>query len=389
MLRARDERLESLKAVVGKLAHDFNNFLVPQFGYVTLLKEDVAGDSGSAQYLAAMETATRRTETYIESVLLAMRPERQFDPVEFSFDTVLDESLAKWCAEGASGRLIEVNREVETCKIVGDERHWRNAVGQLLSNAQYALATGGKLEVSLKREQISGAEIERLGLWTEDVYLLVVKDLGFGMPTAVAERAFEPFFTTRTQIKAAGLGLTIVHSVAQIHGGQVELNSAEEQGTLVRVWIPAEGFAADYGSLNRTSGATAVKKQQVLLIEDDPLVKEVLRDWLGRMGLEVQIASSAEEAGKILAREGGRLALVISETDLKEGKGEEIYERCAREGKESAPWIFLAGRRRPEIPELTHDGNPVPMIMQKPVTLRALKEVVRRHAAPSMRGRSI
>src|SRR5215213_7046185 len=88
-LRARDERLEALKAVAGKLAHDFNNFLVPQFGYVTLLKEELPADSSSAQYLEAMETAGKRTETYIDSILLGMRPHRHFSPAEFSLDGVL------------------------------------------------------------------------------------------------------------------------------------------------------------------------------------------------------------------------------------------------------------------------------------------------------------
>ena len=385
VLRARDERLESLKPVVGKLAHDFNNFLVPQFGYVTLLKEDLPGDSGSAQYLAAMETATKRTESYIESILLAMRPERQFNATEFSLDAVLNEALARWSAEVAHGSVVEVNREVEPCTILGDERHWRNAVGQLLSNARYALATGGSLEVSLKRERLPGEELERLGLMTDDVYSLVVRDGGFGMPGAAAERAFEPFFTTRTQIKAAGLGLTIVHSVAQFHGGQVELRSTEEQGTTVTVWIPAGGIPS-MGYVPGRSTRLGVPEKRQLLIEDDPLVKEVLRDWLGRMGLEVHLATNGQEAENFFRRSAASASLVITETDLKDGKGEEIYERCLQiEGKsEATPWIFLAGKRKPELPELREgeqDGSPAPMVMQKPVTLRALKEVVRRHAS--------
>jgi CheY-like chemotaxis protein len=384
MLRARDERLESLKAVVGKLAHDFNNFLVPQFGYVTLLKEDLSGEAGGAQYLSAMETATKRAESYIEAVLLAMRPERQFNPMEFSLDQVLNDGLGRWRAELAPGTLVEVNQEIERCTFLGDERHWRNAVGQLLSNARYALATGGRLEVSLKREKLNPEEIERLGLMTDEVYTLEVNDSGFGMSAAAAERAFEPFYTTRTQIKAAGLGLTIAHSVAQIHGGQVELQSKEEQGTRVTMWIPANGVPSmRYGGLGRSARSGGVERREVLLIEDDPLVKEVLRDWLGRMGLDVHVAVNGEEAERYFRRAGGEMSLVITETDLKGGKGEEIYQRYAEmEGRgEPTPWIFLAGKRKPELPAGQQDGAPEPMVMQKPVTLRALKEVVRRHAA--------
>jgi CheY-like chemotaxis protein len=380
-LRARDEKLESLKAVAGKLAHDFNNFLVPQFGYVALLKEELPGNSESTEYLTAMETATKRTEGYIDSILVAMRPERQFSPSEFSLDALLTEALARWSAEAPPGLMVEVKQEIEPCTMVGDERHWRNAVGQLLANARYALATGGRLEVELARKSLSPEEVVRLGLNTDEVFALTVRDSGFGMSGSVAQRAFEPFFTTRTQIKAPGLGLTIVHSVALIHGGQVELHTAEEQGTTVTVWIPASGFSGMRAppSGRRAGAGTAVRKR-VLLIEDDLLVKEVLRDWLGRMGLDVQIAGGPEEADKALNGRPKDLCLVITETDLRGGKGEEIYARLA-ETNPSVPWLFLAGKRKPEIPPGAEDGTPAPLVMQKPVTLRTLAEVVRRHAA--------
>jgi CheY-like chemotaxis protein len=199
------------------------------------------------------------------------------------------------------------------------------------------------------------------------------------MSREVAERAFEPFFTTRTQVKAAGLGLTIAHSVALVHGGQMELVTAEDEGTTVTVWIPASGFARRSSSSSGFAKDGAKKK--VLLVEDDVLMKEVLRDWLGRINLEVQIASTVEEAESFLERKSAELALVITETDLRAGKGEEIYSRL-REVNPTVPWIFLAGRRRPELGDAaTDNGSSGPLVMQKPVTLRALAAVVKKHAA--------
>jgi CheY-like chemotaxis protein len=202
------------------------------------------------------------------------------------------------------------------------------------------------------------------------------------MAATVANRAFEPFYTTRTQIKAPGLGLTIVHSVATIHGGQVELQSAEEKGTTVTVWIPVNGFV-NRETPGLRSGVRPAwgERKKVLLIEDDPLVKEVVRDWLGRIGFDVQVAADGQEAESFFIRKPSDLSLVISEVDLKSGRGEEIYARIRKgEGTWSVPWIFLAGRRRPEVPEGLDGGGPSPMVMQKPVTLRALAELVRRHA---------
>src|SRR5882757_7889063 len=89
VLRDRDERLESLKAVIGKLAHDFNNFLVPLLGYVTLIREEVPEASTASQYAATMESAARKTEGFIESVLLGVRPHRRFNGRDIDFGAVV------------------------------------------------------------------------------------------------------------------------------------------------------------------------------------------------------------------------------------------------------------------------------------------------------------
>src|SRR5438105_7931604 len=81
-LRERDARLESLKAIAGRLAHDFNNSLVPLLGYVTLIKEELTAGSTSMRYADTMERAARKTENFLDILLLAVRPHRYFNPTE-------------------------------------------------------------------------------------------------------------------------------------------------------------------------------------------------------------------------------------------------------------------------------------------------------------------
>jgi two-component system, cell cycle sensor histidine kinase and response regulator CckA len=375
-LRLRDEKLESLKAVAGKLAHDFNNFLVPQFGYLTLLKEELPANSTSQEYAARMEATGRKTESYVESILLGMRPHRQFAPIEFSLSALVESALDSWSAEIPPGAEISIHREIDACAMVGDERQWKCAVQHLLANARYALATGGRLEITLKKVSLGGPDVVRLGLDSAEVHQLVVRDNGFGMSPETAARAFEPFFTTRTQIKAAGLGLTIVHAVTLIHAGQIELESAEDKGTAVTLWIPPQGAPRERFTASDRKG-TSTPKRKVLLIEDDPLINEVLRDWLGRFDFDVQVATTAEEAGREFARRRAEWSLVIIETDLRGAPGETVYAEL-RALEPALPWIFLAGRRKPEF---TMDAiYSAPLIMQKPVTLRTLAEVVAKHA---------
>jgi nitrogen-specific signal transduction histidine kinase/CheY-like chemotaxis protein len=372
-LRQRDERLEALKAVVGKLAHDFNNLLAPQYGYITLLKDEVASGSTQAAYATAMEAAALKTEGYIASILVGMRPHRHFAPRDFELHQLLREFVDLWRTEPRNGTQIE--SEIEPAIFWGDEKQWRIVFDQLFANARYALAMGGKLSIALRRQTLRGEEVERLGLGTNDVFCVDVSDNGFGMKGEVARRAFEPFFTTRTHEKAPGLGLTIVHGIVLFHGGQVELASAEDRGTTVTLWIPAARMhAAD--SLDAMKPASTARKK-ALLVADDPLIKEVLRSWLAEHQLETDTATNEKEARRSLERARGNCAVIICEADLKSGRGEEIYNALASAGF-SCPWVFLSAGRTPEFAR--GSGREDPLVMKKPFSHTAFSEVVRKYA---------
>jgi CheY-like chemotaxis protein len=374
-LRARDERLEALKAVAGKLAHDFNNFLAPQYGYITLLKDEVAAGSTQATYVTAMEASALKTEAYVASILLGMRPHRQFAPREFDLGELLREFVQRWAGE-TSG--VEVKSDIQPAIIWGDEKQWRLVLEQLLANARYALAMGGVLSVSLARQNLSGSEVERLGLGTNEVFCLTVSDNGFGMTPEVRGRAFEPFFTTRSQVKAAGLGLTLVHGITLFHGGQIELSSAEDRGTTVTLWVPATRVGGSDTSV--VAKTQVAPKRKALLIADDPLIKEVLRSWLAAHDLETEHAATAKEAQRVLERARSNCALVICEADLKAGRGEEIYNALANVDS-NAPWVFLTASRRPEFARLDHREEP--LVMKKPFSHSAFSELVRKYTSRS------
>jgi anti-sigma regulatory factor (Ser/Thr protein kinase) len=368
VLRARDERLESLKAVVGKLAHDFNNFLVPQFGYITLLAEDLAGQESAAQYLATMNHAARTTESYIESVLLAMRPQRQFSPKLLELGAMLNGATDQWAAALPPGLGLEIKREIEAGPFHGDERHWTKVFEHLLSNARHALASGGVLEVSLKQASLSDGEAERLGLESGDVYQLRFADNGFGMAPDQLTRAFDPFFTTRGQTRGSGLGLTIVHTIAHFYGGQVELRSAEDQGATITLWwprqAPAMARAGTTGLLRRPA-----RKKKVLLLEPDPALREALRGLLSAEELDVQGCEGAAEAGKCLKRDAKAIALFVGEAVLPEGPALELLAPELA----SIPAILIASKDEPA----ERPTAPNVLFLEKPLSLRQVRSLVR------------
>ena len=310
VLRERDERLEALKSTIGRLAHDFNNMLAPMIGYIALIREETGAEGLAGQYAEAMESSARSAEGHLESVLLAVRPNRKFTPHEFNFGGLIRYEMEQWKGTLPQELNLEIIERIEDCTAMADEQQWGRAIQQLLSNARYALALGGRLEVWLTEERLSGEELQELGVWEQEVCKLVIRDSGFGMREEVARRAFEPFFTTRTQARAAGLGLAVVHSVVQVHGGQVMLQSAVDQGTCVTIWLPKRrSQGADASGARKSSQ----KRRKALLIEGDLAAREVLREWLQGEGLEVHTAAGDTESRRVFDFYRNEWGLIVSD----------------------------------------------------------------------------
>jgi nitrogen-specific signal transduction histidine kinase/CheY-like chemotaxis protein len=379
LLRARDERLESLRAVAGKLSHDFNNFLVPQFGYLTLLKEEIPAASQALQYANMMEMAARKTEGYIEAILLGMRPHRQCSPREFRLDELLSRLVEEWKAGLPPTVEIEIDQQLAPFSFFADEKQWRAVLNQLLSNARYALATGGKLSVSLQAETLSDAEMRRLGLSTARVVRLILRDNGFGMTPEIAGRAFEPFFTTRGFIKASGLGLTIVHSITQFYGGQVELETAPDAGAAVTLWLPRAEEVFQEGTGFSSSPSQRARKK-VLLVEDDPLMKEVLRSWVAGCHLELHSVEDAASALKMVQRTPSEWVLAICETNLKAGTGESV-RAMAGVPIPHVPWVFLSNKEERPAGSAQQGNSQPALVLRKPFSHKAFVEIVQQHVS--------
>jgi signal transduction histidine kinase len=238
-LRERDERLAALKQLVGHLAHDFNNCMVPLVGYVTLLKEEPKIGTRVDLYLAKLESSVRKTETFLETILEATHPERHFCPKEVDFCALIQTVVDGCVPSTAPMQPVTLSLELSPCVLWLDEAQWIKCIQHLVRNAQLALAkTGGTLRLKLEHLSLSESEAEELSLRPGATVQLTVEDTGQGMNEDVLKRAYDPFFSTRSDTRTEGLGLTFVHSVVRLHGGQLAIASAEGAGTRVRIWLP-------------------------------------------------------------------------------------------------------------------------------------------------------
>ncbi|MBU6399366.1 MAG: response regulator [Verrucomicrobia bacterium] len=384
-LREREERLESLKLLAGHLAHDFNNFLVPILGYVSLIKEDLAPDAPGRQYATAIETAARRTEGLLDAVLLATRPQRRFRPVLTDLRELVEREMNAWMATLPANARITLKADLAGCSTVLDPAQWRNVIQQLLFNVHFALATGGTVTVTLQPRTLPADRAVELGMAASTVFELMIHDDGFGMSPAVQQRAFEPFFSTRPKTQGAGLGLTIVHSVVRLHGGQVLLDSQEDAGTTVRIWSPITqtepvSRTGEVGSAQvRRAAPRPLTSSKVLLVDDDPLVLEVIKTCLQRAQFEVHVAMDGQEGLKLYRRHARNWALVITDLAMPVMNGIDMVLQI-RQLEPDLEVILVSGDVEASSQEnLARLGQPQPTLIRKPFTLKGLMEAIRTH----------
>jgi CheY-like chemotaxis protein len=386
-LRERDDRLAALQSLAGQLAHDFNNFLAPVLGYVSLIKEELPPDSPALQYANALEKAARKTEATLDTILLATRPQRRFRPQSADLQRLVDKVLTDWTQALPTTARITVKQQLCPCRLPLDESLWRNAIKQLLNNVRFALATGGILRVSLEPAILTLDQAQQLGIAAPQTYCLTFQDNGFGMSETARRRAFEPFFTSRPRNQAQGLGLSIVYGVVRLHGGQVILESTEDTGTTVKIWLPSDDpdTAPVAASLRETPPKTANPTEdqmlgvgkRVLIVDDDPMVIEVVRASLQRARFEVLVARDGQEGLELFQQNGKSLELIITDVTMPRMSGIEMVQKI-RWLDPAARLILMSGdadaTREEKLALLAPQRPP---LIKKPFTLKDLMAVIR------------
>lgn len=383
-LAERERRLSSLKALVNKLAHDFNNSLAPFTGWFSLIKEECTPDSNILLYAQKGEDVARGVKNMLEEVMNSVKPERRFNMVEMALDDVIHEELAQWKKQVPVSVNLEIYEEISECNIMSDVEHWRRAISNLLNNARYGLALGGRLEVFLKKDFLSNERRRELGIASNTPWLLVVKDNGLGIPSEIQDKIFEPFFSTRAKNNALGLGLTHVHSLARLHGGQVLIESEVDKGTTVYVWFTEKPIKIDFTG-EYTSGQSGQKQpvilgnKKVLLVDDDELVLEVLKAFLQKRNFNVMAVNNSKSALEIFKKRSDDFGLVISDIRMQGMNGVEFVENILKLN-ENIPILFISGEKDAVLEILMARLNKKFKLLKKPCTFsefsKAIEEVL-------------
>ncbi len=371
-LRAREEELrhaqkmEAVGRLAGGIAHDFNNLLTAIAGYTDFLIRGLPAEHPGREDADEIRRMTDQAASLTRQILAfsrrqVMRPE------------VIDLNEVVRSSEGMLRRLIPEDVDFST-RLGSDVDPVRADPGQmeqvllnLAVNAGDAMPEGGRLAIATANVPASGEEPAGV--------CLSVSDTGVGMDRETQARAFDPFFTTKDRFKGTGLGLATVYGIVQQSGGSIALESEEGRGTSFHIVLPAaEGKARALDGPPSLHPFVA-GSETVLLAEDEPTVRRLMRRVLDENGYTVLEASDGAAALRLAQEHPDRIDLVLTDVIMPGLGGGELVEHLADVHPE-ARVLYVSGYADDAIGHhgvLTGDAAFLP----KPFTADRLAEKVR------------
>jgi PAS domain S-box-containing protein len=305
-------KLEAIGRLTGGIAHDFNNMLSVVIGNLDLLHSAIDGNERAERRVRmAMEGAQRCAD--LTQRLLAFSRRQALQTSVLDVNALMPGVLE--LLRRTIGEDIEIHLRgadgVWPIKV--DRSQLEAALLNLAVNARDAMPEGGDL--TLEAENRTVGEDGRIP--AGEYVVISVRDTGVGMPPAVLERVFEPFFTTKESGKGTGLGLSMVYGFVQQSNGRVDVESAPGEGTTIRLFLPRaeEDAVAAQPEAKARIAQPIGQGESVLVVEDDPAVRQVAVSTLQSLGFEVREAPTGDIAADMLKQDGG-FRLVLSDVRM-------------------------------------------------------------------------
>ncbi len=370
----RAQRLESIGTLAGGIAHDLNNVLTPIMLAVDVLKADALSQD-QLDLVAMIEGSAKRGSNMVRQVLSFARG------VEGNQETVniqdLLSELAKIVQETFPKNVMLHTEVAENLwNIKADFTQLHQVLMNLAVNARDAMPEGGRLSIVAENcvidNQYAGMHIDaRPGNYV----VIRCEDTGSGMPAAVLEKIFEPFFTTKELGKGTGLGLSTSIAIIKSHGGFMRAYSEPGRGSRFHLYIPALGTGIEVTSETAQPELLRGNGELVLVVDDEPHVREVTRQTLETFGYKTKIATDGADALAVFAENKEKIALMVTDMMMPVLDGPGVI-RVILKIKPDLPIIAVSGVDAQAKIDNLQSGRKI-HVLQKPYTAQMLLQAVR------------
>jgi CheY-like chemotaxis protein len=343
----RARKFDGLSEFVGRFAHDFSNLLATIVLNLNLIEKRCSDPTAVSLAGSALRAADRGASLTQRLLAFAGKQRLTRAPADLAqLVSGLRDLLARTAGPEVE-LVLRFGRELWPVSVDADQIEL--ALTSLVANAQDAMPQGGQLKIEIGNVRIPAATRD---LAPGDYVLLSLEDTGEGLSEECQQRAFEPFFSTRSGQEHLGLGLNVVLGVAKQHGGSTRVMRAATGGCRAEIYLPRateDGTAAADDQKIASRGIGSPVKTTVLVVDDDPDLRAVAQDGLKCLGCDVLLADRGSAALEILASHP-QVDLLMVDVRMTGMNGLELVRRARAMRPGLKALVMTGGADVPELP---------------------------------------
>jgi PAS domain S-box-containing protein len=371
----QSRRMEAIGRLAGGIAHDFNNLLTIINGYTELALKRASVAPELRMDIERIEDASERATSLVRQ-LLAFSRRQVLQPKLIDLNGIvlgLDKLLRRLMDEDVEMLTIP-GKDLGTIK--ADPAQIEQVIMNLVVNARDAMPKGGRLTIETENVNLDAPYASEQVIMPAGRYVvLAVSDTGVGMTAEAAAHIFEPFYTTKEGGRGTGLGLSTVYGIVKQSGGYIWVFSEPAKGSTFKVYLPRAEQPAE--SLPAAKKIDEIRKgtETILLVEDEPNVRELTRAALANRGYSVMATETAEHAERVCENNGTQIHLLLTDVVMPGISGRELAKRLTSRYPKMRV-LYMSGYSFNIIAQggTLEDGV---AFLQKPFTPSALADKVR------------
>jgi two-component system CheB/CheR fusion protein len=368
------QKMEAIGTLAGGIAHDFNNILAAVLGYTEMARDASPAGSAIAHDLDKVLEAGGRASNLVKQILTFSR-EASIERTPLQPLCLVKEALKLLRPALPSTISIRQRLDAATSPILADPTQVHQIVMNLCTNAFHAMEqTGGVLEITLRNREISPSDLlKNPGMQPGNFVLLSIGDTGPGIPPAIRDKIFEPYFTTKEAGKGTGMGLSIVHGIVAAMGGFITYEGGPGEGSLFQVFFPA--VEREVAVVAKPVEKIAAGNERILFIDDEEMLAEMGKIMLERLGYKVTVRTSSVEALATFQNQPDQFDAVITDQTMPGLTGVELARRMLRI-RPDIPLILCTGYSN-LVNEEQAKAIGIKGFIMKPMTKRDIAQMLR------------
>jgi len=388
-----DDRLATVRGIIGTIAHDFNNLLTPFLAYPQLIKNDLPEDASGRSLVDILEK-TAQDMVHITQQLLELASKDNLAHFPVDVNELVSAVVSHMQSSGTIPARISVDSLLppDIRKVDGVVDQIARVIHNVLSNAIEALEIEGQIEVRTENRRVEkGTTSAGMSHGSGDFVRISIKDNGPGISDEVTPHVFNPFFTTKKggNRRGAGLGLSVAYMIVRNHGGFMDFESAPGKGTDFSVYLPVSGSTAvksdaapaDHGVQDAGDDHVKCAGNRVMIVDDENSIQKLFQMILGSyMGdCSIDVAGNGEEAVRKFCENHPAVIIMDLHMPVMDGQAAffKIEGLCKENNWEMPAVVFCTGFAPPDSIRYVIGPDSKHCLLSKPVRGETIVEAVK------------